>query len=32
MKGKEKPLSETNPYLRDPKLRKKLIIIAAAIS
>jgi len=30
MKGKEKPLSETNPYLRDPKLRKKMILVAAA--
>ena len=26
MKPGEKPLSETNPYLRDSKLRKKLIV------
>ena len=32
MKGKEKPLSETNPYFRDPKLRKKMILISAASS
>ena len=30
MKGRDKPLSETNPYLRDPNLRKKLIVVAAA--
>ena len=23
---REKPLSETNPYMRDPKLRKKMIL------
>ena len=32
MKRGEKPLSETNPYLRDPKLRKKMIVVAAATS
>lgn len=32
MKGRDKPLSETNPYLRDPKLRGKLILVAAATS
>jgi len=32
MKRKEKPLSETNPYFRDPKLRKKMILISAASS
>ena len=26
----DKPLSETNPYFRDPKLRKKMISVAAA--
>ena len=31
-KRDEKPLSETNPYLRDPKLRKNLIVVAAATS
>ena len=30
MAGREKPLSETNPYLRDPKLRKKMMLVAAA--
>ena len=30
MKQKEQPLSETNPYMRDPKLRKKMILVAAA--
>ena len=29
---RDKPLSETNPYLRDPKLRKKMILVAAASS
>ena len=28
----EKPLSETNPYMKDPKLRKKMIVVAAATS
>ena len=28
----EKPLSETNPYLQDPKEREKLIVIAASTS
>lgn len=32
MKRREKPLSETNPYLRDPKLRKKMMLVAAAKS
>ena len=32
MKRKEQPLSETNPYLRDPKLRKKTISVAAVAS
>ena len=32
MKGKEKPLSETNPYFRDPKLRDKMILVSAASS
>ena len=32
MKGKEKPLSETNPYFRDPKLRDKMIVVAAQTS
>ena len=32
MKRREKPLSETNPYLRDPKLRDKMIVVAAASS
>ncbi|GEM_PF-3637762 len=32
MKGKEKPLSETNPYFRDPKLRDKMILVTAASS
>ncbi len=32
MKRREKPLSETNPYLRDPKLRDKMIVVAAATS
>ena len=30
MKRDEKPLIETNPYLRDPKLRKKMILVTAA--
>lgn len=30
MKRREKPLSETNPYFRDPKLRDKMIVVAAA--
>lgn len=41
MKGDEKPLSDrpgfagqarTNPYLRDPKLRDKMIVVAAQTS
>ena len=32
MKGKEKSLSETNPYFRDPKLRDKMILVSAASS
>ncbi len=32
MKRKEQPLSETNPYLRDPKLRNKMILVSAASS
>lgn len=32
MNGKEKPLSETNPYWRDPKVRKKMILVTAASS
>ena len=32
VRRKEKPLSETNPYFRDPKLRKKMILISAASS
>jgi hypothetical protein len=32
MKGKEKPLSETNPYFQDPKLRDKMILVTAASS
>ena len=32
MKRGEKPLSETNPYLQDPKLRKEMIVVAAATS
>jgi hypothetical protein len=32
MKRREKPLSETNPYLRDPKLRDKMIVVAVASS
>jgi len=32
LKRDEKPLSETNPYWRDPKLRKKMILISAASS
>ncbi|MBI3321821.1 MAG: hypothetical protein HYZ91_06105 [Candidatus Omnitrophica bacterium] len=32
MKRREKPLSETNPYFRDPKLRDKMIVVAAASS
>ena len=28
----EKPLSETNPYFRDPKLRDKMILVTAASS
>ena len=28
----DKPLSETNQYLRNPKLRKKMIVVAAATS
>ena len=32
MKRREKPLSETNPYMRDPKLRDKMILVAAASS
>ena len=31
MKRREKPLSETNPYFRDPKLRDKMILVAAAL-
>lgn len=31
-KRREKPLSETNPYFRDPKLRKKMILVTAASS
>ena len=27
---REKPLSETNLYMRDPKLRDKMIMVAAA--
>ena len=26
----DKPLSETNPYMKDPKLRDKMIVVAAA--
>ena len=29
---REKPLSETNPYFRDPKLRDKMILVSAASS
>ena len=32
MKRREKPLSETNPYMRDPKLRDKMIVVSAASS
>ena len=32
MKRGEKPSRETNLYLRDPELRKKLIVVAAATS
>ena len=32
MKRREKPLSETNPYFRDPKLRDKMILVSAASS
>ena len=32
LKRDEKPLSETNPYFRDPKLRRKMILVAAASS
>ena len=32
MKRKEQPLSETNPYMKDPKLRKKMILVSAASS
>ena len=32
MKRREKPLSETNPYMRDPKLRDKMILVSAASS
>ena len=32
MKGKEKSLSETNPYFRDLKLRDKMILVSAASS
>ena len=32
MKRNEKPLSETNPYMKDPKLRDKMIVVAAASS
>ncbi len=32
MKRCEKPLSETNPYRRDPKLRDKMTVVAAASS
>ena len=32
MKRKEQPLSETNPYMRDPKLRNKMILVSAASS
>ena len=31
-KRREKPLSETNPYMKDPKLRDKMIVVAAASS
>jgi hypothetical protein len=30
MKRREKPLSETNPYFRDRKLRDKMILVSAA--
>ena len=29
---KEKPLSETNPYLRDPEKRRKALIMSVATS
>ncbi len=32
LKRREKPLSETNPYFRDPKLRDKMILVSAASS
>jgi len=32
MKRREKPLSETNPYFRDPKVRDKMILVSAASS
>ena len=32
MKRKEKPLGETNPYFRDPKLRDKMILVSVASS
>ena len=28
----EKPLTETNPYLRDPEERKQLVLVAASSS
>lgn len=31
-KRREKPLSETNAYMRDPKLRDKMILVSAAKS
>ena len=31
-KRREKPLSETNPHMKDPKLRDKMIVVAAASS
>ncbi len=31
-KRREKPLSETNPYFRDPKLRRKMMLVTAASS
>ena len=32
MKRGEKPLRETNPYFRDQKLRKKMMLVSAASS
>ncbi len=32
MKRREESLSETNPYMRDPKLRDKMILVTAASS